>query len=105
MCGISGVTGIEFGGTRTSCSPLPRLALPAVRMKLLQPKLKMVVISHGVGVRERLPISWRHAFLKSEIFMATSRYTIELIIKVQGVAPAKTRRVAWPLSPSFSATR
>jgi hypothetical protein len=32
---------------------LPRLALPvARRMKLRQPKLKMVVISHGVGVRE-----------------------------------------------------
>jgi phosphatidyl-myo-inositol dimannoside synthase len=87
--------------TRIVLAAHPHLALPAAQMKLLQPKLKTVVISHGVEVWERLPMWRRLAFLKSDLFMAPSRYTIEQIIRVQGAPPEKMRRVAWPLSPSF----
>jgi phosphatidyl-myo-inositol dimannoside synthase len=79
----------------------PHLAPAAAQMKLLQPKLKMIVISHGVEVWERLPKLRHLAFLKSDVFMAPSRYTLEQIIQVQGAPREKTRRVAWPLSPSF----
>jgi phosphatidyl-myo-inositol dimannoside synthase len=87
--------------TRIVLAAHPHLALPAAQLRLLQPKIKTVVISHGIEVWQRLPALRRLAFLASDIFIAPSRYTIEQIIKVQGVARAKTRRVAWALSPSF----
>jgi hypothetical protein len=42
-------------GTRIVLAAHPHLALPGAQMKLLQPKLKMLVISHGVEVWLRLP--------------------------------------------------
>jgi phosphatidyl-myo-inositol dimannoside synthase len=87
--------------TRIVLAAHPYLALPAAQMKLLNPKLKMIVVSHGVEVWQRLPSLRRRAFRRADIFMAPSRYTIEKIIEVQGVTRSKTRRVAWPLSPTF----
>jgi phosphatidyl-myo-inositol dimannoside synthase len=93
--------GCAGGSTRIVFAAHPNLALPAAQMKLLHPKLKMVVISHGVEVWQRLPALRRRALLQSDVLMAPSRYTIKQMVEVQGAARVKTRRVAWPLSPSF----
>lgn len=79
----------------------PHLALAAAQMKLVRPQLKIIVISHGIEVWTPLPSRRRKAFLKSDIFLAPSRYTIERIIEVQGAPPEKTIRLPWPLSSEF----
>lgn len=89
------------GKTRIVLAAHPNLAPAAAQMKLLHPKLKMVVISHGVDVWERLPVLRRHALLQSDILLAPSRYTAEQIVNVQGAHRSKTRLIAWPLSPGF----
>lgn len=89
------------GSRITVVAAHPHLALPAWLMKLLRPKLKIVTISHGVEVWARLPALRRRAFLESDVLMAPSTYTIEQIVQVQGAKRAKTRRLAWPLSPGL----
>jgi len=79
----------------------PHLALPAAQLKLFRPKLKIAVISHGVEIWHRLPPLRRRAFLRADIFMAPSRYTIEQIVEVQGAPRTRTRQVAWPLNPDI----
>jgi len=79
----------------------PHLALAAAQMKFVRPRLKIIVISHGVEVWQPLPPRRRNAFLKSDIFLAPSRYTIEQIIEAQGAPSEKTIRLPWPLGPEF----
>jgi phosphatidyl-myo-inositol dimannoside synthase len=79
----------------------PYLALPAAQLKLLNPKLKMIVISHGVEVWKRLPVLRQLAFRQADLFMAPSRYTIDKIVEIHGIRAEKTRRLAWPVNPVF----
>jgi phosphatidyl-myo-inositol dimannoside synthase len=79
----------------------PHLAMVAAQMKLVQPKLKTVVISHGVEVWHQLPALRRKAFLKADLLLAPSSYTIEQLIRVQGAVRARTRLLSWPLDPDF----
>lgn len=78
----------------------PNLAVVAAQMKVAQRHLKVAVISHGVEVWRLLPTLRRKAFLKAELFLAPSRYTIDQIVRVQGAPEAKTRLLHWPLDPS-----
>jgi phosphatidyl-myo-inositol dimannoside synthase len=86
---------------RVAFAAHPHLAMAAAQMKLLQPRLKMAVISHGVEVWQPLPALRRKAFLKADVFLAPSSYTVEQIIQVQGAERAKTKCVPWPLNPDF----
>jgi len=86
-------------GSRFVLAAHPHLALPAAQLKLFQSNMKLAVISHGVEVWHRLPPLRRSAFLKADVFIAPSRYTLDRIVEIQGVPPRKTKRVAWPLSP------
>lgn len=88
-------------GARIVVAAHPHLALPACQMKLMGPSIRIVTISHGIEVWKPLPALRRRAFLESDLFLAPSSYTIEQIVKVQGAARERTRRVAWPVSPSF----
>lgn len=77
----------------------PYLAVPAAQMKMLRPQVKTVVVSHGVEVWQPLAALRRRAFLKADIFVAPSRYTIDRLVEVQGAPRTKTRRLPWPLAP------
>lgn len=87
--------------TRIVIAVHPNLAVAAAQMKILQPQLKVIVISHGIEVWQRLPALRRRAFLNADVFVAPSPYTIDRLIDTQGVAQAKTIRLPWPLSPEF----
>ena len=89
--------------TRIVLAAHPYLALPAAQMKLVRPGLKVIVVSHGIEIWERLPGFRRKAFLKSDVFLAPSRYSLEQIIATQGAPRDKTVRLPWPLSPDFLA--
>jgi phosphatidyl-myo-inositol dimannoside synthase len=79
----------------------PHLALGAAQMKLVRPRLKIAVISHGVEVWRTLRRLRRKAFLAADLFLAPSTYTLDQVVRVQGAPSAKTRLVPWPLSPDF----
>jgi len=91
--------GLARNPTRIVLAGHPYLALPAVQLKLLNPKLKVIVVSHGVEVWKRLPVLRRLAFRRADLFLAPSRYTVDKIVEVHHIAAAKTRRVAWPVNP------
>ncbi len=85
--------------TRIVLAGHPYLAAPAVQTKLLNRKVRTIVVSHGVEVWQRLAWVRSVAFVRSDLHMAPSSHTIQKLSEVQGVAPTKSRRVAWPLSP------
>lgn len=87
--------------TRIILAAHPHLAVAAAQMKILQPQLKLVVISHGVEVWRRLPVLRHKAFLSADVFVAPSRYTVERLVDTQKVPRAKITRLPWPLSPDF----
>jgi phosphatidyl-myo-inositol dimannoside synthase len=79
----------------------PYLALVAARMRLLQPRLRIAVVSHGVEVWQPLATRRRKAFLKADVLVAPSSYTVEQIVRIQGAPKAKMRLLPWPLNPYF----
>jgi phosphatidyl-myo-inositol dimannoside synthase len=87
--------------TRVALAMHPHLARVAAQMKRLQPQLQMAVMSHGVEVWKPLSTFPRKAFLKADLFIAPSTYTLEKVIEVQGAARAKTKHIPWPLNPDF----
>lgn len=89
------------GQTRIVLAAHPYLAVAAAQTKLAQPRLKTIVISHGVEVWQRLPGLRRKAFLTSDVFLAPSRYTLEQIVAMQGAPREKTVCLPWPISPDF----
>jgi len=79
----------------------PNLAVPAAWMQRASPRAKTVVIAHGVEVWKPLPSFRRRALKRANLVLAPSRDTVQKLIDVQGVAPERARKLAWPLSPSF----
>jgi phosphatidylinositol alpha-1,6-mannosyltransferase len=79
----------------------PNLALPADWMQRASPRAQTVVMAHGVEVWKRLPSFRRRALLRANLVLAPSRDTVQKLVDVQGVAPEKARRLAWPLSADF----
>jgi phosphatidyl-myo-inositol dimannoside synthase len=82
----------------------PHLAPVAASMKLASREhLKTIVISHGVEVWQQLSLIRRNALSNADRVVAPSSDTMEKLGAVQGVAPEKIRKLAWPLSPNFLA--
>jgi phosphatidylinositol alpha-1,6-mannosyltransferase len=79
----------------------PNMALPAALMKKLSPRLKTIVVSHGVEVWQPLPCVRRAALRRANLLLAPSRYTVRKLNEVQGIPIDKIRRLPWPLSPAF----
>ena len=79
----------------------PNLAFPAAWMRRVSPRLRTVVMSHGIEVWKPLPILRRGALLKADLVLAPSGDTARKLEGVQGVSPEKIRTLAWPLNPDF----
>jgi phosphatidyl-myo-inositol dimannoside synthase len=79
----------------------PNLAVPAAWVRRISPRVRIIVMAHGVEVWNPLPASRRDALLKADLVLGPSRDTVEKLVNVQGVSREKTRRLAWPLSPAF----
>jgi phosphatidyl-myo-inositol dimannoside synthase len=79
----------------------PNLA-PVVRaMRLITPRLKTIVCTHGVEVWQPLPRVRRNALRKADVVLAPSKYTAEHVSADQGVDSAKVRVLCWALDPQF----
>jgi phosphatidyl-myo-inositol dimannoside synthase len=79
----------------------PHLAPPAACTKWISPRLKTLVMSHGVEVWEPLAPLRRNSLRGADIALAPSSDTAQKLADIQGVSPKKIHKLAWPLSPSF----
>lgn len=76
----------------------PNLAVPAMWMKRLAPRMKVIVLAHGIDVWEPLS-SYRHsALLAADLVLAPSSYTAQKLAEVQSVPQRKIRKLPWPLN-------
>ena len=79
----------------------PNLA-PVIRaMRLLAPRLKSIVCTHGIEVWEPLSSTRRNALRKATLVLSPSRATADHLTTVQGVAPERIRVLPWALDPDF----
>jgi glycosyltransferase involved in cell wall biosynthesis len=74
------------------------LAVPALWMKKISPQTKTIVLCHGVEVWDALPANRRRALLAAEMIIVPSTYTAAKLQTIQGVPPAKTRILPWPIN-------
>ena len=79
----------------------PNLALPAAWMKWRSPRIKTIVMSHGVEVWKPLSGLRRRALLSADLVLAPGSDTAQKLAEIQGVPTAKIRKLAWPLNPDF----
>lgn len=75
---------------------------PAVNvLKWRYPKLKIVLIAHGIEVWEPVGSGKRRFLQQADRILAVSRYTRERMIEVHGIEPARIRVLPNCLDPFF----
>jgi len=79
----------------------PNLAPLTRAMRLLAPRLKSMVCTHGVEVWEPLSSTRRQALRKATLVLSPSRATADHLTALQGVAPDRIRVLPWALDPDF----
>ena len=81
----------------------PNLAPVVQAMRLVAPKMKCIVCTHGVEVWE--PLGWlrRSALRRANLVLAPSRDTAEQVAIQQEVARERIRVLPWALDPQFEA--
>ena len=82
----------------------PNLAPITRAMKLIAPRMKNVVCSHGIEVWEPLSPLRRQALRRATLVLAPSRATAEFVVSMQGVRPERVRVLPWALDPDFDTT-
>jgi glycosyltransferase involved in cell wall biosynthesis len=79
----------------------PNLA-PVVRaMRLVTPRLRSVICTHGIEVWQPLPRVRRNSLRKADLVLAPSKYTAGHVAADQGVDVGKIRVLPWALDPRF----
>ena len=79
----------------------PNLA-PVVRaMRLVTPRMKSVICTHGVEVWQPLSRMRRNALRRADLVLAPSKYTADHVAADQGVEQEKVRVLPWALDPQF----
>jgi len=79
----------------------PNLAVPVRFMGCTAPRLRTIVMAHGIEVWKPISRFRRRALARADIVLAPSRYTAQQLVDVQDIAPEKVQRLPWPLNPSF----
>jgi phosphatidylinositol alpha-1,6-mannosyltransferase len=70
-------------------------------MKVVAPRMKSIVCTHGVEVWEPLPRWRRLALQHATVVLAPSRATAEHAITLQGIADERVKVLPWGLDPDF----
>jgi len=108
-------TGAARGKARFAASALravrrhPKLVLaahvnlgPIVRaMRVVAPRMKSIVCTHGIEVWEPLSGLRRRALRNASLVLAPSCATADYVINLQGVRPERVRVLPWGLDPDF----
>jgi glycosyltransferase involved in cell wall biosynthesis len=80
----------------------PYLAPVAWQVKLLWPCARMIVLTHGIEVWEKLPLHRLWALRRADRVLATSGDTEQKVVAVQNVARGKTCRLPLAVDPEFT---
>lgn len=81
----------------------PNLAPVVQAMRMVAPKMKSIVCTHGVEVWEPLGRLRRAALRRANLVLAPSRDTAEQVATQQEVARERIRVLPWALDPQFEA--
>jgi phosphatidyl-myo-inositol dimannoside synthase len=79
----------------------PNLAVLAIVIRFLSPLTKIIVMTHGIEIWEKMPVHRHRALLSSDIVLATSQYNVQKLIELQKIPRRKIRLVPWPLNPTM----
>jgi phosphatidyl-myo-inositol dimannoside synthase len=93
--------GAVWKNTQIVVAGHPHMALPTAWMKIVAPRLRIIVMSHGIEIWKPLPWVRRRALLLADMVLAPSRDTARKLAEVQRVPEKKIRRLGWPLNPDF----
>ncbi|MGH9740609.1 MAG: glycosyltransferase family 4 protein [Candidatus Acidiferrales bacterium] len=80
----------------------PHLAIPADLMRRVSPRLRVLVMTHGIDVWTALSPVRMRALRRAWLVLAPSHFTEAKVTTVQGVAPESVRVLPWPLNPEFA---
>lgn len=79
----------------------PNLGPVVQAMRVVAPRLKSIMCTHGMEVWEPLPGLRRHALRHANLVLAPSRDTAEHVAAQQSVARERIRVLPWALDPQF----
>jgi phosphatidylinositol alpha-1,6-mannosyltransferase len=79
----------------------PHLAPPAMAMKALAPRTRVLVMTHGIELWKPLSPLRRQALRRADRVIAPSADTARKLVGVQGVAEEKIARLPWCVDPEF----
>jgi phosphatidylinositol alpha-1,6-mannosyltransferase len=79
----------------------PNLAPITRAMRLVRPKLRSIICTHGIEVWEPLSRMRRSGLQKANLILAPSRSTADHVIEQQEVPPEQVRVLPWALDPQF----
>jgi len=72
-------------------------------MKTRSPRLRVLVLTHGIEVWTPLPPLRRRALQRADLVLAPSSDTARQLAAQQGIPAEKIRQLPWALDPQFSA--
>jgi phosphatidyl-myo-inositol dimannoside synthase len=79
----------------------PNLAPVATAMRLLSPRLRVVVMTYGIDVWETLPPLRRAALRRASAVTSCSTFTAQKLVSVQHVASDRVFHIPLSLDPEF----
>ena len=92
-----------WGNAELVVAGYPDLGPLVVVAKALAPKMKTVVIAHGVEVWQPLPLLKRLALRQADLVLTPTNNTANQVALHQGVARERIRVLPWALDPDFTA--
>jgi phosphatidylinositol alpha-1,6-mannosyltransferase len=81
----------------------PNLGPVVQAMRLVAPRLKSIICTHGIEVWEPLSVLRRHALRHANLVLAPSRDTADHVASQQQVPRVRIRVLPWALDPQFEA--
>jgi phosphatidyl-myo-inositol dimannoside synthase len=81
----------------------PNLGPVVQAMRVVAPRMKSIICTHGVEVWEPLGRLRRQALRRADLVLAPSKDTAEQVAVQQGVARDRIRVLRWALDPQFEA--
>ena len=90
-------------GARVVIAAHPNLAPVVLAMRLVRPRLRSIICTHGIEVWEPLPRLRRFALRRANLILAPSRETAERAASAQNLPAPQVRRLPWALDPEFAA--
>ncbi len=98
---LSSAVRLALGWPRVVVAAHPNLAPVAWSMQVLGPRLRVLVIAHGVEAWRPLLAFRRWSLRRADLILAPSMETARRLATVQRVPNEKIRRLPWGLDPSF----